>query len=165
MVNGTSPSCRKIDTCACPWFARLEQRSASFGFVIECMSLLLAPPSAFRDVCRERASLHVGDAAPARSGCLAWLLLLLLLSLKRYWTPKGLRGKNKTQNHASSRGFRTSPFLSFWFVVVACPPTVCCLLLGGCAWCSLGATLLEFDDPGWGGGLPVSAHACQGTLG
>jgi len=33
-----------------------------------------------------------------------------------YWTPKGLRGKEKKQNHASSLGTRTSPFPSFWYI-------------------------------------------------
>mmetsp|Transcript_38414 Transcript_38414/g.62442 ORF Transcript_38414/g.62442 Transcript_38414/m.62442 type:complete len:409 (+) Transcript_38414:107-1333(+) len=37
-----------------------------------------------------------------------------------YWTPKGLRPKNKLQNHASSLGVRTSPFVSFWYVTRNC---------------------------------------------
>mmetsp|Transcript_31251 Transcript_31251/g.76244 ORF Transcript_31251/g.76244 Transcript_31251/m.76244 type:complete len:379 (+) Transcript_31251:93-1229(+) len=43
---------------------------------------------------------------------------MFVLPKKRYvyWTPKGLRPKEKTQNHVSSRGIRTSPFMSFWYV-------------------------------------------------
>jgi len=33
-----------------------------------------------------------------------------------YWTPKGLRGKEKKQNHSSSLGMRTSPFPSIWYI-------------------------------------------------
>lgn len=33
-----------------------------------------------------------------------------------YWTPKGLHRRSRTQNHASSLGFRTSPFVSFWYI-------------------------------------------------
>jgi len=36
-----------------------------------------------------------------------------------YWTPKGLRPKDKTQNHVSALGIRTSPFVSFWYINVS----------------------------------------------
>ena len=41
----------------------------------------------------------------------------LLKPVKRYvyWTPKGLRGKDKQQNHASALGYRTSPFPTMWY--------------------------------------------------
>ncbi len=32
-----------------------------------------------------------------------------------YWTPHGLREREKTQSHSSALGSRTSPFVSFWF--------------------------------------------------
>jgi hypothetical protein len=32
-----------------------------------------------------------------------------------YWTPHGLREREKTQAHSSALGSRTSPFVSFWF--------------------------------------------------
>jgi len=38
-----------------------------------------------------------------------------------YWTPKGLRPKEKRQNHASTLGIRTSPFISFWYVTQGLP--------------------------------------------
>lgn len=33
-----------------------------------------------------------------------------------YWTPKGLRPKDKLQSHVGAAGVRTSPFVSFWYV-------------------------------------------------
>lgn len=33
-----------------------------------------------------------------------------------YWTPKGLRSKDRLQNHCSTLGVRTSPFISFWYL-------------------------------------------------
>lgn len=33
-----------------------------------------------------------------------------------YWTPKGLHRRNRVQNHVSTDGYRTSPFVSFWYV-------------------------------------------------
>ncbi|GBG32671.1 Protein FAM173B [Hondaea fermentalgiana] len=33
-----------------------------------------------------------------------------------YWTPKGLRPKERLQNHVSALGVRTSPFISFWYI-------------------------------------------------
>merc|ERR1712039_73129 len=48
--------------------------------------------------------------------------VLYLFPRKRYmyWTPKGLRGRDKVQNqHAGAGGNRTSPFISFWYVNLA----------------------------------------------
>jgi len=45
--------------------------------------------------------------------------MLYLYPAKRYayWTPKGLRGIDRVQRqHAGSGGYRTSPFISFWYV-------------------------------------------------
>merc|ERR1712194_285551 len=45
--------------------------------------------------------------------------LLYLFPRKRYmyWTPKGLRNKDKVQSqHAGAGGNRTSPFVSFWYI-------------------------------------------------
>lgn len=33
-----------------------------------------------------------------------------------YWTPKGLRDRDRQHNHISSLGVRTSPFISFWYL-------------------------------------------------
>ena len=33
-----------------------------------------------------------------------------------YWTPKGLHRTDRQQNHVSKFGFRTSPFVSFWYL-------------------------------------------------
>ena len=33
-----------------------------------------------------------------------------------YWTPKGLHRQDRQQNHVSKYGFRTSPFVSFWYI-------------------------------------------------
>jgi len=33
-----------------------------------------------------------------------------------YWTPKGLHRQLSKQNHVSKYGFRTSPFVSFWYI-------------------------------------------------
>jgi hypothetical protein len=40
-----------------------------------------------------------------------------LCPIKRYcyWTPKGLRAKDQVQAHVSTLGYRTSPFISFWY--------------------------------------------------
>jgi len=48
--------------------------------------------------------------------------VLYLFPWKRYvyWTPKGMRGKEKIQSqHAGSGGNRTSPFVSFWYIDLA----------------------------------------------
>ena len=37
-----------------------------------------------------------------------------------YWTPRQLRDRSKVQTqHAGAEGFRTSPFISFWYVDLA----------------------------------------------
>lgn len=51
--------------------------------------------------------------------------LLYLFPRKRYvyWTPKGLRARDKVQaQHSSAAGNRTSPFVSFWYIGTS--PTV-----------------------------------------
>lgn len=36
----------------------------------------------------------------------------------QYWTPKSMRPKEKVQSHSSTLGHRTSPFISFWYVML-----------------------------------------------
>jgi len=47
--------------------------------------------------------------------------MLYLFPWKRYmyWTPKGLRAKDKVQGHVGAGGNRTSPFVSFWYLDLA----------------------------------------------
>ena len=45
--------------------------------------------------------------------------ILFLVPKKRYnyWTPKGLRGSRSVQSqHTGAGGYRTSPFISFWYI-------------------------------------------------